>query len=182
MVRRAPLRWTAYGAIVAAVACLVPSPAGGSTERHASRVRAKPGPVRVRSGPVAVLAGDCPVRSIEARVAIPRLVFTVTQPVSVRAVVHNVGTVACDYAGSSVGTQSIGPCGMISMEIENRSGAEVWPGNARFGCPMVVGGSIPPGGSVVAVGSWNQDQDTLAPRGRYRLIVGQKLVFSITLR
>lgn len=113
---------------------------------------------------------------------ISRLVFRATQPVSVRAVVRNVGTVPCDYAGYAVGPQTIGPCGMISMEIENSAGVNVWPGNAAYFCPMMVGEPIPPGRSVVANGSWNQDQDTLAPRGRYRLIIGRELVFSITLR
>ena len=119
---------------------------------------------------------------MQARVTISRLVFRVTQPVSVRAVVRNASTVPCDYAGYAVGPQTIGPCGMISMEIENSAGVNVWPGNAAYFCPMMVGEPIPPGRSVVANGSWNQDQDTLAPRGRYRLIIGQKLVFAITLR
>src|ERR1035437_2888670 len=135
-VRHAPMRRTALVAVLAASASLVASPALAATEHHESRTSASPRPVLVKSGPVAVLNGNCSAGSMEARVTISRLVFRANQPVSVRAVVRNVGTVPCDYAGYAVGPQTIGPCGMISMEIENRAGVNVWPGNAAYFCPM----------------------------------------------
>jgi hypothetical protein len=165
---------------LAASAILVASPVGASPGHHPIAGQSPVAPTVIKVGPVDV--GDCPPGTIEATVTIPRTVFTVNQPVSVRAVVRNTGTVPCDYAGLSAKPQEAGPCGMLSMEVENARGLDVWPGNVAYNCQAEFEESIPPKGSVVAVGSWSQDEGTLAPRGRYRLIVGRKLAFSITLR
>jgi hypothetical protein len=166
--------------MVALSACLVALPADASSGHHATAHRARSQPVLAKQGPV-MLSG-CRAGTIEASVTIPRAVFAADQQVTVRANVRNVGTTPCGYPGSSGTPQEAGPCGMISMEIENAKGVDVWPGKRVYSCPALFEESIVPGGTVVVVGSWSRDEATAVLPGKYRLIVGRLLVFSITLR
>jgi hypothetical protein len=71
----------------------------------------------------------------------------------------------------------------MGMKILNSAGVDVWPGSAGFLCPMLQ--AKPLVGVLKATGSWNQfaiESASIAPRGEYRLIVGDRLVFHITLR
>ena len=98
------------------------------------------------------MEGNCPAGAVVASVRIPGAVFGAGQSVTVRAVLHNVGMVPCAYSGLFAPPQEIGPCGVISMEIENAKGVNVWPGNqAFFSCPALGPESLPPGASVVDV-------------------------------
>ena len=135
----------------------------------------------VQEGPVTTL-GDCASGSVYARATIPRLSFTASQPVTVHVVLHQVRGGTCDVAISG-GPATIGPCGVTGMTILSGAGVDVWPGLAAFSCPMLQSKLL--GGVLKATGTWNQfpiDSASIAPRGDYRLIVGGRLVFHITLR
>jgi hypothetical protein len=151
----------------------MPASAGGSAAHGRTGL--------VQEGPVTVL-GDCAPGSVYARATIPRRTFTASQPVTVRAVLHQVRGGTCDVAMSG-GPATIGPCGVMGMKILNSAGVDVWPGLAAFNCPMLQAKLLV--GVLKATGTWNQfpvDSASAAPRGDYRLIVGGRLAFRITLR
>jgi hypothetical protein len=126
----------------------------------------------------------CAKNALEARVTIPRLEFAPAQEVTVHATVRNVSAEACSFPASHGGPDTMGPCGSVSMEIESTNGANVWPGTVPYMCPNMTSFSLPAGGHFAATGSWDQRTATdphQAPPGRYRLIVGGSLSFSITI-
>lgn len=153
--------------------------AGGPASAGAGSTHSRLG--LVHTGPVTSPAG-CTPGSVYARATIPMRSFTWSQPVTVEVVLHHVRGRTCDVARSA-GSATIGPCGVLGMKILNSAGVDVWPGSAAYFCPMLQ--AKPLDGELTATGAWNQfpiDSTSIAPRGDYRLIVGGRLVFHITLR
>jgi hypothetical protein len=165
--------------ILVAAATIGAANAGATTGHPTSRAL-------VESGPVVVLDDSCGAHALEARVTISRLEFSPAQPVTVHATVRNVGSSPCTVAGTPQGpTTAIGPCSSLSLEVENRHGTNLWPGNAAYGCPMLSVAHLPAGGHFSATGSWDQKTavgSRQVPPGRYRLIVGDSLSFTISIR
>jgi hypothetical protein len=139
-------------------------------------------PALVKTAHVAF--GSCSAADVKMRVSVPKLTFGASQPVTIAAVVHNVGATTCDYSGG-VGEVSIGPCGPVFVQVDNSKGVDVWPGSAPYACPAELAAQLRPGAKVTANGSWDQTDgstNAVVPRGSYRLIVGGKISFRLILR
>jgi hypothetical protein len=138
----------------------------------------------VKSGHVLV-DGSCPAASVVATVTIRTLEFAMGQPVTLHATVRNVSGSQCTVVGrGGEPTASMGPCSSLSLKVENSRGATVWPG-AVYMCPLLQQLSFAAGAQFRTVGTWNQESvfgGHQVPAGHYRVIVGGKLSFSITIR
>jgi hypothetical protein len=129
----------------------------------------------------------CASNDVTIRVTLRRLVYTKSQPVTVVAVLRNVGTSACKYvAPNAAGPLFLGPCGLISLTVDNDKNSDVFPGEGTFSCPAEIYKVLEPGASLRASGSWDQRKlypsRGFVPRGKYRLTVGNVVTFSVTLR
>jgi len=165
-------------AILVGLATVWASASGAATGHRTSKAL-------VQSGTVMAVNEHCEKSALDARVTIPRLEFAPAQVVTVHASIRNVSAEACTFTASPRGPSPVmGPCASVSMEIENTNGANVWPGTMPYSCPLLTSFSLPAGGHFAATGSWNQrtavGSHQVSP-GRYRLIVGGRLSFSITI-
>jgi hypothetical protein len=164
--------------ILVAAATIGAASAGAATGHQPSKTL-------VENGPVRALEEHCAKGALDARVTIPRLEFAPAQAVTVHATIRNVSADACTFSASPRGPSSVmGPCGSVSMEIKNSNGTNVWPGTVPYMCPLMTSFSLPAGGHFAATGSWDQltaVDPHQAPPGRYRLVVGGTLTFSITI-
>jgi hypothetical protein len=178
-----------FGLTIVAIFCFAGSiwsvPASGSTvngvkvahpvNRHGSVVK----------GVLSTL-GNCPFATVNLRVLIARTSYNPSQPVDVLGVARNEGPVSCTYAGTERGDQFIGPCGALSMSVLDGSGTSVWPGPVAYSCPEMGPTHLGPGAQVIAIGSWprltvTRAGSSPAPSGTYRLVIANRLSFTITL-
>jgi hypothetical protein len=166
--------------MLVALCCLAASPAGAATGPGSQGL--------VKSGHVFV-GGSCPVASVVATVTIQTLEFAPGQPVTLHATVRNVSGSQCTVFGrGSKPTASMGPCNSISLKVLNSRGVDVWPGSVPYMCPLLLQLSFAAGAQFRAVGTWNQDSAQYSvfgghpvPAGHYRVVVGGRLSFSITI-
>jgi hypothetical protein len=133
-----------------------------------------------------IALGNCPFATVNLRVLIARTSYNPSQQVDVLAVARNEGPVSCTYAGTGRGDQFIGPCGAFWMNVLDGSGTSVWPGPVAYSCPEMGPTLLGPGAQVIATGSWPRLTVTRAGSspalsGTYRLVIANKLSFTITL-
>jgi hypothetical protein len=129
----------------------------------------------------------CPSSNATIQLTMGRLVYTKSQPVTVAAVLRNVGTSDCQYvAPAGAEPLWVGLCGLLSLTVDNPKGMLVYPEKGVVNCSAQVGKVLSPGASLRASGSWDQQRPYpakgLVPRGKYRLTVGNVVTFSVTLR
>jgi hypothetical protein len=129
----------------------------------------------------------CASNDVTIRVTLRRLVNTKSQPVTVLAVLRNVGTAACTYvAPNAAGPLFLGPCGLTSLTVANDKSVDVFPGEGIFSCPAEIYKVLELGASLSVSGSWDQRKiypsRGFVPRGKYRLTVGNVVTYSVTLR
>ncbi len=146
----------------------------------------------VKSGPVSLGSGACSSAHMEATVRLSTSVLARGQQLAVTASIRDLGATSCVVNGglASMRLQPVGPCGIMSLLIENAKGKDVWPGGATYHCFAEKAMPLAPrGASVEARGDWlgivwdaATNSDGPAPAGRYRVVVGGHIVFSITLR
>jgi hypothetical protein len=142
-------------------------------------------PQLVRSASIPL--GDCAAKDVVMRVTIARFAYGTSQPVNVVAVVRNRSNRPCTYGGSVGRTQSIGPCGALSLQVFDGSGADIWPGPVAYSCPEIGEVALAPKSEVRAIGSWpkiavTRNFTAAAPPGHYRLAIDRRVSFTITLR
>ncbi|HXW34121.1 MAG TPA: hypothetical protein VEJ87_06035, partial [Acidimicrobiales bacterium] len=123
--------------------------------------------------------------SVRATVSVSSLVLRRGETLTLVATIRNEGSTPCPYVGiGSLPTreQAIGPCGVLSLEVLNLKGRDVWPGRLVFNCPLLVGAELAPGASLQAKGEWVPfSVGGRLSRGLYRIVVGGHLTFGVTL-
>jgi hypothetical protein len=125
------------------------------------------------------------------KVTLPRLTFKADQPVTFNVTISNPSATPCGPSPPVVGLVQgssgleVGPCGPVSMAIDNAKKADVYPGHVAIGCPAEFGLLLPAQGSLTATGTWDQKipfgGSHKAPRGHYRLVIDNAVTFPITL-
>ena len=138
-----------------------------------------------KTGHVALIG--CPSSDATIQVTMGQLVYTKSQPVTVAAVLRNVGTSDCQYVGPAGAEPPwLGLCGLLSLTVDNPKGVLVFPEKGVVNCPALVDRVLKPGVSLRASGSWGRQRlypaKGLVPRGKYRLTVDNVVTFSVTLR
>lgn len=139
----------------------------------------------------------CPAKEVTETVVMPRLTFAADQPVTFRLTLRNSGAVACEGLPASGPPQgpgspslhaiTLGPCGTVSMVVDNSSGRDVYPGSGTYACPLELSARLPADASISTTGSWPQrgygqtPTGAQVPRGRYRLVIGGHISFPIDL-
>ncbi len=163
----------------------------------AALVLAAPVPVAAaaRPAPASVtVRGDAPFGSCPAAHA--RWSVTVTPSVGgravlVRAAVRDTGPAPCRYDGPPPGNRDepawLGPCGVAPLVVRAPGGHEVWPGDAPYNCPLLVGDSLAPGATLHAGGQWAGARGPGTwppggrwPAGRYQVVVAGRIVVPFT--
>jgi hypothetical protein len=124
------------------------------------------------------------------KVTLPRLTFKADQPVTFNVTISNPSPTPCGPAAPVVGgagssVLGVGPCGPVSLVIDNAKKAEVYPGHVAIGCPAEFGLPLPARANVTGTGTWDQKipfgARHKAPRGHYRLVIDNAVTFPITL-
>jgi len=177
------------GLCLAAVGSLSLASAAGAltqqaTVRHHSHAEGRSDLVKTAS----VALGTCPATDVVMRALIPRLNYSANQPVSVAVVVRNVGSHTCTFGGTGNRyPEYIGPCGAISLQVDGRGGAPLWPGPVAYSCPAISATALAPGAKFTATGAWpkaivTRSSSSGAPAGTYRLVIDRAITFTIPLR
>jgi hypothetical protein len=132
--------------------------------------------------------GSCVAKDVLLQATVPRLAYAASQSVTVAVVVHNVGSRTCTYGGTGGRyPEYMGPCGAFPLQVESRGGAPLWPGPVAYSCPAISATPLAPGAKVTATGTWpkaivTKSSSSGAPAGTYRLVVDQRITFTISLR
>jgi hypothetical protein len=160
-------------------------PAQAATSGLKALTYSSSGAKLTKTGHVALIG--CPSSDATIQVTVGRLVYTKSQPVTVVAVLRNVGTSDCQYvAPAGAEPLWLGLCGVLSLTVDNPKGVHVFPAKGVVNCPALVNSVLTPGESLTASGSWDQRKlypsRGFVPRGKYRLRVGNVITFSVTLR
>jgi hypothetical protein len=177
----------ALGLGLAVVASFSLTPAAGATTHHEkTRQPTKNHPDLAKTSSVTL--GDCTAEDVVMRARVPRLTYTATQPVTVVVVVHNVSSQTCTYGGTGGRyPEYLGPCGALSLQVEGRGGAPLWPGPVAYSCPSIGPTTLAPGAAFTATGTWpraivTRSSSRGAPAGTYRLVIDGVITFIIRLR
>jgi hypothetical protein len=164
---------------------------------HPALAAASTGPSVQKSGHA--YFGDCAPQGVTMTVTVVNPVARRGVPIDVVASVTNVSPHPCLYqaggppmGGGQAGPVEMGPCGAMPMAVYRPAHHMVWPGFAAYSCPLRVGASLPPQGTVHVTGQWQQeavlhrsvaDQHlTQVSPGKYRLVVDGVFAFTIRVR
>jgi hypothetical protein len=145
-----------------------------------------------------VAYGGCPAHAVLLRVTVTHRDFAPGQQVTYRVRLTNQGGKPCgpgliartgQTTTSSGGAASarpvllLGPCGAISVVIDNARGTDVSPGPISYDCPAFVGPRLRAGQTVSANGVWSRELGggipgrprPEAPAGTYHLVASGKV-------
>jgi hypothetical protein len=134
---------------------------------------------------------SCPIATTLMKATLLGTNFSANQPILVGISVRNESNHACGHAPrssnplSSLGIE-IGPCGNVSLRVENAQRHNVFPGPGDVpSCTLQFSVRLRAHQSLSTVGVWNQqlglNGQTRVPAGTYRIIIDNKITFSITL-
>jgi hypothetical protein len=172
--------------IVMAMAASVSTAVTGARPAAAS----KPSTALIKTTRVAF--ENCPARSTVMKVTMLGLTFSTNEPILVGISIRNDSDKACGHLSlprsaplASLGIQ-IGPCGNVSMVVEDAQRHEVFPGPGDApSCAQRFSVRVPAHHSVASVGVWSQQLglhgQTPVPRGIYRIIIDKVITFTVTL-
>ncbi len=134
----------------------------------------------------------CPARNILLKATLLSLTYGMNQPILVGITIRNQSGTTCGHnSGSRANAQSglgleIGPCGNVSLKVENAQNQEVFPGpNDAPSCAAAFSVRLPAHRSLTTASVWSQQQglngQTQVPRGSYRILVDGKITFTVAL-
>ena len=147
----------------------------------------------------------CPAKDVVLSVSVGHDTYLTGQLVTYRVSLHNESGRRCTVPGdqasillpnanssSPAGGQLgylLGPCSSLPLTIDNSKGVQVFPGPEAVSCPNFLGPPLGAHATISTTGTWNQmvggglrpaRVPTLAPPGRYRIMVGSKVGVSVT--
>jgi hypothetical protein len=127
---------------------------------------------------------SCQANQVVMSVSVPAQPVPLRTPVQYTVRLHNTGNTACGPPGSQVPGAgrglSVGPCGLLSVFVSDRSGRVVYPGPMNYMCAMMAPIPLGPGATATGAGTWFQDEQTgsrgsgrssQAPPGPYHLSI-----------
>jgi hypothetical protein len=182
--------WTVLVTAATAVTGLASAPAGAAAPTPGE-------PTVTRSAHIAYLS--CPAPDVLLTVSIQRRPFAPGQLVTYRVSIRDLSSRPCEDPlhtpfsrnPAGLGTGLLGPCGELSVTIDNSRGVPVYPGRNVIACAMVLGPPVAAGQTITTTGTWDQTvgpappvprlPGTLAPRGVYRLVVDDKVTLPFDL-
>ncbi len=127
---------------------------------------------------------NCHANQVVMSVSVPVRPVPLRTPLRYTVQLHNTGNTACgpsgnQFPGASRGL-TLGPCGLLSVFVSDRSGRVVYPGSMHYMCALMAPISLGPGATATATGTWLQDEQagsrgsgrsSQAPPGPYHLSV-----------
>ena len=130
---------------------------------------------------------NCPAPDVLLTASIQKGVFAPGQLVTYRVAVHNLSRTICGTPRRNLpavpttpnSAGLLGPCGELSVVVYNAEGTNVYPGRVAYGCPLILGPSIPPGQTIATTGMW-QPGGSRGP-GPYRLVIDGKVTLPIVI-
>jgi hypothetical protein len=170
-------------------------PAGASPAAHTSRAHTHRAHAQSVHAPamhtqsVHLQFENCPAATTILTASEARVSYSNHRLVNINVSITNSSANACGPSPEQVALSGenlvVGPCGEVSVDIDNARGVNVYPGRTGIACPAETGVPVPANGTLTAIASWNQrasyDSTHLAPRGRYELSIQQLLDFAIRL-
>ncbi len=180
-------------AIAGAIGLLAGPPGAGA----ATRATPASPPTITRSARVAYLS--CHAPGVLLTASIQRAAFAPGQLVTYRVSIRNLSHTACGYANGITATTNpviggkglLGPCGALSVVIDDERGSQVYPGPIALSCPALLGPGLQAGRTITATGTWNPSLQidgvarpgyapTVRP-GVYHMVVDGKVTLPIDL-
>ena len=140
----------------------------------------------------------CPTGAVRVTLTVPRRPVASGTPVRYAVTVRNRSHVSCGPPGSTVTIRDgstlrstlLSRCGSLPVVIEDGRGQRVYPPFLAIMCPNLTAPTLMGRASVTATESWNQTEggagrparrQQLAPRGVYRVVVGDAVGARIVL-
>jgi hypothetical protein len=174
-----------------AVAVLPTAPPGA-----AAATGGAPGPSAItRSAHIAYLS--CRAPDVLLTASIQRQPFSTGQPVTFKVSIRDLSRRPCASLSTppvpanpvNPAAGLLGPCGELSVTVDDSAGALVYPAIA-VGCPLILGPSLGAGQTITATGTWDQAAAVgyqsgvrlgPVPRGEYRLVIDDKVTLPVDL-
>jgi hypothetical protein len=141
---------------------------------------------------------NCPEPDVVLTASVQRKPFTTGQLVTYKVSIRNRSQRPCGTPNGITRLPNpvepaaglLGPCGELSVTIDDSRGVQVYPGRIAVSCPAILGPPLAPGQTITTTGTWDQTAAVgyqsgaplgPVPRGEYHLVIDGNVTLPVDL-